>query len=494
MAQKEASSKSLAAALGLSDRVRFLGDQSNVENLLGALDLVVLSSVTESMPNAVLEAMTTSRPVVATDVGGIRELVADGLTGYLVPVRNPDALAARILQILRNPQQGREMGRAARARVEREFSGSRMKKELNAFYDSMLRRYRPAGRVLQIGNYPPPACGWSIHSQFIQQELAKRGVDSRVLDIGPGRDLPKPGCIHVRNGWDYLRKLVSYRMRGFRFQPHVNGDSWKGYLLAMAAVLVGRLTAKPAVLMFHAGNDQIFFPRKRGIWFRAFRFLFRLSGEIICNSELVREAILRYGIAPEKVHPVFSADYVAREATVPIPPDVETFFRGHQPRLVSYALFRPEFTVEALLAAFCELRRAHPGAGLVICGPIAVPEDVRQLLRRLEIESSVLIAGNLPHAEFLSTLRRADLFIRSAVKDGQCASVLEALTLGIPVVAADNGARPPAVITYAPGDAADLTRKISAVLADLETFRRQTQPPQDQRGSLETEVSLLMAT
>lgn len=355
----------------------------------------------------------------------------------------------------------------------------------------MLRKPRPTARILQIGNYPPPMCGWSIHTQAIQQALVDRGADARVMDIGPGRKLRKPGCISVRNALDYFTKLVTYRLRGFRFQPHVNGESWKGYSLALAAVLLGRLTGKSAVLMYHGGPRQCLFPRGRGLWFHAFRLLFGASGEVICNSEPVRQAILEYGIAAEKVHPIFSVDYTNEKTSVPLPAVVESFLRMHEPRLFSYTMFRPEFTMEALFEAFVELRQEYPRIGLIICGPIETPREAEEQMRRLGIESSVLIAGNLPHAEFLSAIKHSDVFIRTHLRDGLCASVVEALTLGVPVVAADDRTRPPSVVTYKPGDAADLKLKLSGLLSDIKRFRLRIQPPGIRQG-LEAEVSLLI--
>lgn len=482
----------IALQLGLGSRVLFLGDQAKVEDLLAELDVCVLSSRTESLPNAALEAMAMARPVVATNAGGTKELVVEGETGFLVPIRDPKTMAVRIMELVQNTGRARDMGNAGRKRIEQEFSCSRMKQQLEALYDASLRKRHPTARILQIGNYPPPLCGWSMHTQSIHRALEACGAVARVMDIGPGRRLHKPGSIPVRNAFDFLNKLVTYRLRGFRFQPHVNGDSWKGYGLATVAVLLGRLTGKPACLMFHAGPRQRFFPRYRGFWFYAFRLLFTASGEIICNSEPVRQAIHGYGIAAHKIHPIFSVDYTPEEIPVPLPARVETFLQQHEPRLFSYTMFRPEFTMEALFGALVTLRQNYPQVGLVICGPTQVPKDADEQMRRLGIESNILIAGNLPHTEFLSAIRRSDVFIRTHLRDGQCASVIEALNLGVPVVAADDGMRPPSVVTYKPGDAADLSLKTSRVLSDIERFRRQVQSLPLSQG-LESEVSLLIS-
>ena len=485
--------ESLAEDLGLSGRVLFLGDRNDVPDLLAALDVCVLSSLTESFPNAVLEAMAMGRAVVATNVGGIPELVEEGTTGYLVPPGDADAMARRILELLRDPAQRRAMGGAGRARVEREFTPARMKQKLEGLYDRLLRERRPAARILQISNYPPPVCGWSLRTQLIERELAERGADSRVMDIGPSRRIPGRGCIPVYNSLDYMAKLITYRLRGFTFQPHVNGDSRKGYVLALAAVLLGRLTGKPAVLTFHAGPKQLYFPRRSGFWFHAFRLLFHASGKIICNHEPVKQAIVGYGIPVEQVYPIsaFSVQYT-EQIPVPLPPAVDRFFQTHQPRLFSYALFRPEFTMECLFEAFAALRREYPRAGLLIVGPQDVPAEAQAEMRRLGIEESALFAGNLPHAEFLTAMQRSDLFVRTHLRDGVCTSVLEALTLGVPVVAAEDGHRPASVITYAPGGAADLKRVLEHVLDDLASARAHVQPP-EVPNTLETEILLLLA-
>lgn len=86
------------------------------------MDVFTLSSNTECFPISVLEAMACARPVVCTDVGGISEVVEDGVSGYLVPPQDPAQLAARLKELLSNPALALRMGQAARLRIEAEFS------------------------------------------------------------------------------------------------------------------------------------------------------------------------------------------------------------------------------------------------------------------------------------------------------------------------------------------------------------------------------------
>jgi sugar transferase (PEP-CTERM/EpsH1 system associated) len=108
--------------LGLGDRVRVLGERQDIPAILNALDLFVLASVGEGMSNAVLEAMATGLPVLATRVGGNSELVVDEITGILVPRESHEAVAGAMRRYLDDPDLMRTHGRAGRMRVEAEFT------------------------------------------------------------------------------------------------------------------------------------------------------------------------------------------------------------------------------------------------------------------------------------------------------------------------------------------------------------------------------------
>jgi glycosyltransferase involved in cell wall biosynthesis len=110
------------AARGLRGRFVLAGFRTDLERLVGGLDLAVLSSHTEGLPVAVLEAQAAGVPVVATAVGGTPEVVEDGVNGYLVPPGDPAALAARIADALADEGRRREMGRRGRERVREQFT------------------------------------------------------------------------------------------------------------------------------------------------------------------------------------------------------------------------------------------------------------------------------------------------------------------------------------------------------------------------------------
>lgn len=110
------------ATLGLDRHVILAGFRSDVAGVMKSIDLFVMSSVTEGLGSAILEAMACGRAVVGTRAGGIPEAVEDGRTGLLVPPRDEPALAQAMLALLRDPDRRVRMGAAGRAKVEAEFS------------------------------------------------------------------------------------------------------------------------------------------------------------------------------------------------------------------------------------------------------------------------------------------------------------------------------------------------------------------------------------
>lgn len=124
----------------VEDRVHFLGTRPDVPALMTRLDLFVLPSLWEGLPNVVLEAMAARRAVVATRVDGTPEAAVDGETALLVPPADPGALARAMETLLRDAGMRRAFGEAGRRRVEKEFTMSRMVAETQQLYRRVVRR------------------------------------------------------------------------------------------------------------------------------------------------------------------------------------------------------------------------------------------------------------------------------------------------------------------------------------------------------------------
>ncbi len=129
----------IAKKLKTEDDIIFAGVQQDILSIINLCDLIVLSSLFEGLPLTILEAMALGKPVVATNVGGIPELVENGKTGLLVPARNPEKLAEAILCLLKNKKLAQEMGRKGRIRVQQFFHLRNMIKETENVYLGLVK-------------------------------------------------------------------------------------------------------------------------------------------------------------------------------------------------------------------------------------------------------------------------------------------------------------------------------------------------------------------
>ena len=131
--------RAYAATRGISEHVSFEGFRADVPGLLANLDVFVLPSLWEGFGLVLLEAMAAGRPVVASAVGPVPEIVVEGETGLLVPPGDPDALARAITRVLRDPDLAARLGRAGRARVEAHFGLDGMVAHTDDLYQQLLR-------------------------------------------------------------------------------------------------------------------------------------------------------------------------------------------------------------------------------------------------------------------------------------------------------------------------------------------------------------------
>lgn len=127
-------------AAGIGDVTWLAGNRSDVPEVMRALDIFALPSRAEGISNTILEAMASGLPVVATDVGGNAELVAEGETGLLVPAQNPEAMAQALLRYTLDAALRQRHGAAGRKRVEQNFSIDNMVARYTDLYEQMLRR------------------------------------------------------------------------------------------------------------------------------------------------------------------------------------------------------------------------------------------------------------------------------------------------------------------------------------------------------------------
>ena len=183
----EAEAKRQAEDLGLANRMIFTGPRRDVPRLLAACDLSVLASVKEGMSNTIMESMAAGKPMVATRVGGNPELMADGETGFLVPPRDPAALAGAIQRVLDDPSLAKAMGLSAKARIAERFSVDAMVGATERLYDELVAARRgapepaPPDTVALVASQFPR----NVDAYFLREVagLAARGIQFRIFSL-----------------------------------------------------------------------------------------------------------------------------------------------------------------------------------------------------------------------------------------------------------------------------------------------------------------------
>ncbi len=130
----------MARRLGVQKNVWFMGERKDAQDLTSLFEVFVLPSLWEGLPYVLMEASVLGKPVVATDVDGNREIIEDGMTGILVPARNPEKMAEAVIRLLRDKGLASKLGERAKAVVPRKFKLSRMVEETQDLYLKLFQR------------------------------------------------------------------------------------------------------------------------------------------------------------------------------------------------------------------------------------------------------------------------------------------------------------------------------------------------------------------
>lgn len=332
--------------------------------------------------------------------------------------------------------------------------------------------------VLMVGPYPPPEGGWATAIREEREALERRGIAVEVLDLGPSRRSGGPRSIAVRGGLDLAAKLLRRCARGDLIRLHMNGDSPKGIVIVLLGEAASLLSGRRAVLSFHAGVTQRLFPdRGRLRLALLWRIVFGLSGTIVCDCEAVRARIARYRAARDvfAISPFTPAR--VRYEPARLPEALDRFAASHRPLLFTYVAYRPEYELEGFFGALARVRGAFPEIGCIVVDDrsfmdAGVERRVRAAIEANGLAGALAFTGHLGRDAFLTALARSDLFVRTPVTDGVASSVLEALHLGVPVLAVENECRPAGTIVYAPANPDDLAAKLADAAGRIEELKR----------------------
>lgn len=445
----------LASELGIADRVIFTGSRSDIGDLLALMDVFTLTSYSECFPIAVLEAMASGRPAVCTAVGGTPELIEEGVTGHLVAPRDPQALAERLVALLRDREAAREMGRAARARVEAEFGFDRFVAEaataLEETAGRVTRRRDPIRLTLVLD-----LCG--VGGAEIQLLTLFRRFDPAVV---------KPKVVSLRNAApladefrasgfpvEVIGRAGRYDLRTLpRLMRQFRRDGTDVVLVAnyqAAALTLGRLAARLAgvranIVAVHSmdlaavgrrclprhdvetlflSNTLVLLAPSQG------RYLHGEEGVGRLPWRRIPEVVIPNGI--ELPGLPTATERLAARARLGLHSD--DFVVGIVARLTA------EKAHDVLFDAVAKLAPSHLRLRLVVVGGGTREPQLRELARELGIADRVIFTGL--RRDVPELLGGFDVSCLSSVREAAPISVIESMAAGLPVVATGCGVVP----------------------------------------------------
>jgi glycogen(starch) synthase len=317
-------------------------------------------------------------------------------------------------------------------------------------------------RVLQLGPYPPPHGGVQSNLVAIRTFLRHQGVPCAVINITRNRKPDSDEVYYPRTAVGLIQVLA--RLDYDILHLHVGGMLTRR-LLGLALVCTLQRGCK-SVMTFHSGGYPTSAQGKSiGPNSLAGVVLRRFDGLIGVNQEIIR-FFQRLGVLPERTRLIHPHSFLPEEQPATLPPPLAPFFSDHNPVLISVGLLEPEYDLPLQIELLGQVRQKFPSAGLVMIGSGSLEEELRGRIRACSYAKHVLLCGDVPHAATMQAISRAHVMLRTTLYDGDAVSVREALHLGTPVIASNNGMRPAGVHLIPKSDLQALLHAIEGALAE----------------------------
>ncbi len=316
--------------------------------------------------------------------------------------------------------------------------------------------------VVLFGPLPPPHGGVQTHLVTLRDYLRQAGLRVSVLNITRHRQEEQDGQYYPRSAAGLLARLAT--LRPDVLHVHLGGNlTRRGLGLCLACA---HWPGAVSLLTFHSGGypsspaGQAASPRSfAGLSLRGLDHLIAVNGEI-------EHLYHRFGVARDRTSVIEPHGDVTVSDTTPLPGALAAFAEAHGPLLVTVGSFEPEYCFPLVIESLPRIRERCPTAGLIVVGgPGSAEGEVRAAHAASPVREHILLAGDVPHAATLRLIGRASALLRITAYDGDSVSVREALQLGTPVLATDNGMRPAGVHLLTDRTAEALARRAVEVAA-----------------------------
>jgi len=318
--------------------------------------------------------------------------------------------------------------------------------------------------ILQLGPFPPPYGGVQTNMFAIRDELLENGDECSIISIvNSERTGDEKDVYHPRNPLELARLLFALKYDVLHI--HIGGNLPPRVL---ALVLTGATAARgKSVMTLHSGGYAVE-KIKTAHFLTAQGFIFRRLAKIIVVNELMTEMFVKFGVEPENIKLIPPFALSKPNKRVEIPKKFLDFWRAHKKVLLAVSALETHYDLPLQINALERVREKFPDTGLIILGSGGAEKDLRSLIASKHYAEHVFLAGETTREVVLHLIERSDVLLRTTIFDGDAISIREAIFLGTPVVATDNGMRPETVRLIPMRDGAALETAIEELLSSGE--------------------------
>lgn len=328
--------------------------------------------------------------------------------------------------------------------------------------------------VLQLGPYPPPQGGVNRNMLAISDELVRNGHRCSIIATTRSREIiPEPDVYHPKGPFELLKLLLTLKYDVLHL--HVGGDLNRRVLALIAGC--GLLARGKNVLTLHSGAYPGTDAGKAAGRSSIRGFMFRQFSRVIAVNPLIADVFERYGVSASRLRTILPFVLKRPDSEVKLPPDLARFADAHSPFLLTVGLLEPEYDLLMQVDAMRKMIEIFPNAGLMIVGSGSIEDELRKSVNSKAYSPHIVVAGDVDHSITLHLINDCDLLLRTTLFDGDAISIREALFLGTPVIATDNGMRPAGVHLIEAGNADDLVANVRSALEQSGT--KQSGSPED---------------
>jgi glycosyltransferase involved in cell wall biosynthesis len=447
--------KAKTKELALSENVIFTGIRKDIPEIMGLIDILVLSSAYEGMPVVALEAMASGKPIVATAVGGNPEVVEDGKNGFLVTPYNPEALAEKVLYLLENREAAEEMGKNCFAKAEAQFSLVSMIKETENIYKDLCAQKIKKIRILfiiddlRIGGAQRQLLELVKNINKSEFEVTLVSLSTKIIDLL--RELKQQRYIDIKlinhKGKFSLATILAL----IKLLRSIKPDIVHTYLFT--ASLYGRIAAKlsgiPVIISTGRSTDE--FKKQSRIFIDS--LLAKITTRITVNALAIKKRqVERERVKPEKIEVIYNGLDLEKFNTNHFDKnrikESLGLFNGY-PIVTTAGRISKEKDYQTFLKAAQLILKKVADVNFVIVGEGKLRRKLEELSIDLGLKDKLIFAGK--REDIAEIMKVTDIFVSTSLYEGCSNVILEAMASSLPVIATRVGGNPELVIDNATG-------------------------------------------